>query len=104
MVHKIQDAQQDHKSAMDMLAKKISQLATSVKPPDRENISQITLRSRRGYESPVMRKDESTPPMISRGDGKLTTDKGDVEIRNTRVEDGLKRLIWRNHYLVWLIY
>ena len=52
VVHKIQDAQQEHKSAMDMLAKQMSQLATSlnemrghegripasVKPPDRENI------------------------------------------------------------------
>ena len=75
VVHKIQDAQQEHKSAMDMLAKQMSQLATSlnemrghegripasVKPPDRANISQITLRSGRGYEGPVMRKDENTP-------------------------------------------
>ena len=30
VVHKIQDAQQEHKSAMDILAKKMSQLATSL--------------------------------------------------------------------------
>ncbi|XP_047949418.1 uncharacterized protein LOC125195288 [Salvia hispanica] len=105
MVHKIQDAQQEQKSAMDMLAKQMSQLATSlnemrahegripasVKPPDRANISQITLRSGRGYEGPVMIDDESTPPMTSQVDGKLTTVQGDTEIRNTRVEDDLQK-------------
>ena len=39
---------------------------------------------------PVMKDDESIPPMTSHGDGKLTTDQGDTEIRNTRVEDGLQ--------------
>ena len=61
---------------MDMVAKQMSHIATSlsemrgnegriptsVKPPDRANISQITLRSGRGYEGPVMKDDEDVPP------------------------------------------
>ncbi|XP_042027258.1 uncharacterized protein LOC121774451 [Salvia splendens] len=64
VVHRLQDAQVEQKAAMDMLAKQLSQIATSlsemrenegripasVKPLDRANISQITLRSGRGYE------------------------------------------------------
>ncbi|XP_042005758.1 GATA zinc finger domain-containing protein 14-like [Salvia splendens] len=60
VVHKLQDAHVEHKTAMDMLAKQLSQIATSqsemrgnegritatVKPPDRANISEITLRSK----------------------------------------------------------
>ncbi|XP_047942710.1 uncharacterized protein LOC125189480 [Salvia hispanica] len=90
---------------MDMLSKKMSQLATSlseprghegripasVKPPDRANISQITLRSGRGYEGPMMKDDESVPPMTSKEDEKLTPDQRDTEIRSTRVEDDLQR-------------
>ena len=105
VVHKILDAQQEQKSAMDMLAKQMSQLATSlnemrghegripasVKPPDRANISQITLRSERGYEGPMMKDDESVSPMTSKDDEKLTPDQRDTEIRSTRVEDDLQR-------------
>ncbi|XP_047943062.1 uncharacterized protein LOC125189880 [Salvia hispanica] len=105
VVHKIEDTQQEQKSAMDMLAKQMSQLATSlnemrghegripasVKPPDLANISQITLRSGRGYEGPVMKEDESTPLLTSKEGRKLTPDLEDTEIRNIRVEDGLQK-------------
>ena len=54
---------------MDMLAKQMSQIATSlsemrgnegkipasVRPPDRENVSQITLRSGLEYKGPIMK-------------------------------------------------
>ena len=102
VVHKIQDAQQEQKSAMDMLAKQMSQLATSlnemrgnkgripasVKPPDRANISQITLRSGRGYEDPVMKNDESIPPVISNEN--VVPDRGSAE-RSTRVEEDIQK-------------
>ncbi|XP_047949020.1 uncharacterized protein LOC125194847 [Salvia hispanica] len=88
---------------MDMLAKQMSQLATSlnemrghegripasVKPPDRANISQITLRPGRGYEGLVMKEDESTPFLTSKEGG--TPDLEDTEVRNLRVEDGLQK-------------
>ncbi|XP_042029829.1 uncharacterized protein LOC121776719 [Salvia splendens] len=77
---------------MDMLAKHLSQIATSlsemrgnegripasVKPPDRANISQITLRSERGYDGPSVKKDgESiiTPLEKETGIGEAKTGK-----------------------------
>ncbi|KAL1563868.1 hypothetical protein AAHA92_06288 [Salvia divinorum] len=59
VVHKLQDAQKEQKSALDMLARQLSQIATSisemrgnegripatVKMPGKENISSIGLRS-----------------------------------------------------------
>ena len=62
-------------------------IPASVKPPDRANISQITLRSGRGYEGPVMRKDENTPLLTSK-EGKIPNLEG-PEVSNDRVEDGL---------------
>ena len=87
---------------MDMLAKQMSQIATSlsemrenegwipasVKPPDRANISQITLRSGRGYEGPVMKNDEDVPPVISNEN--VVPDHGSTE-KSTRVEDDFQR-------------
>ncbi|XP_042032331.1 uncharacterized protein LOC121779048 [Salvia splendens] len=72
VVHKLQDAQVEQQAAMDMLEKQLYQIATSlsemcrnegripasVKPPDRANVSQITLRSGREYEGPTMKIDE----------------------------------------------
>ncbi|KAL1559652.1 hypothetical protein AAHA92_09970 [Salvia divinorum] len=69
VVHKLQDAQLEQKAAMDMMAKQLSQIATSlnemrgndgkipatVKMPQRENISKITLRSGKAYDEPKMR-------------------------------------------------
>ncbi|KAL1562967.1 bifunctional endo-1,4-beta-xylanase XylA-like [Salvia divinorum] len=69
VVHKLQDAQLEQKAAMDMMAKQLSQIATSlnemkgndgkipatVKMPARENISKITLRSGKAYDEPKMR-------------------------------------------------
>ncbi|KAL1549355.1 bifunctional endo-1,4-beta-xylanase XylA-like [Salvia divinorum] len=59
MVHKLQDAQREQKAAIDMIAQQLSQIATSlneirgnegrtratVRIPDKENISQLILRS-----------------------------------------------------------
>ena len=105
VVHKIQDAQQEQKSAMDMLAKQMSQLATSlnemrenegripasVKSPDRENISQITLRSGRGYEGPVLKDDGSTPPEVNKEKESIVPNQRDTEERSTKMEDDLQR-------------
>ncbi|KAL1548155.1 hypothetical protein AAHA92_16428 [Salvia divinorum] len=66
VVHKLQDAQLEQKAAMDMMVKQLSQIATSlnamrgndekipvtVKIPERETISKITLRSGKAYEEP----------------------------------------------------
>ncbi|KAL1560388.1 hypothetical protein AAHA92_10601 [Salvia divinorum] len=75
VVHKLQDAHQEQKAAMDMLAKQLSQIATSlsemrgnkgkipatVKMPIKENISQITLRSGRAYQGPTRKADNEVP-------------------------------------------
>ena len=90
---------------MDMLAKQMSQLETSlsemrgnegripasVKPPDRANTSQITLRLGRGSEGLVMKNDENVPPMINKEDESLVPDQRSTEIRSTRVEDDLTK-------------
>ncbi|XP_047961867.1 probable serine/threonine-protein kinase DDB_G0282963 [Salvia hispanica] len=95
VVHKIQDAEQEQKAAMDMLAKQMSQLETSlnkmrgnegripasVKPPDRANISQITLRSGCGYDGPMMKNDENVSPVMS--NESLVPNKRNTEIRST---------------------
>ncbi|KAL1555251.1 hypothetical protein AAHA92_15717 [Salvia divinorum] len=74
-VHKVQDAQLEQKVAMDMLAKQLSQIATSinemrrndgkipatVKMPGKENASQITLRSEKAYEGPARRMENGGP-------------------------------------------
>ncbi|KAL1565662.1 hypothetical protein AAHA92_07847 [Salvia divinorum] len=71
VVHRLQDAQQEQKTAMDMLTRQLSQIATSinkmrgndgkipatVKMPGRENVSLITLRSSKAYEGPPMKVD-----------------------------------------------
>ncbi|XP_047961453.1 uncharacterized protein LOC125206210 [Salvia hispanica] len=67
----------------------IRRIPASVKPPDRANISQITLRSGRGYEGPEMRKDENTPLLTSK-EGK-TPDLEGPEVSNVRVEDGFQK-------------
>ena len=81
VVHKLQDTQTKHKAAMYMMTKQLSQIAVSlnemrenegklpaiVKPPDRANISQITLRSGRGYEGPTLETDEEVPIQASKG-------------------------------------
>ena len=66
---------------MDMMAKQLSlivvslnemrgnegKLPTTVKPHDRANISQITLRSRRGYEGLTLEIEEDAPAQASKG-------------------------------------
>ncbi|XP_042044806.1 uncharacterized protein LOC121790731 [Salvia splendens] len=92
LVRKLQDTQQEQKAAMDMLAKQMSHIATSlnemrgnegripasVKPPDRANISQITLRSGREYKGPTMKID----------DQELTVMRTKVENEEVRRESG----------------
>ncbi|XP_042005865.1 uncharacterized protein LOC121754599 [Salvia splendens] len=72
VVHKLQDALLEHKAALDMLTKQISQMATTlneirrhnshllatVKMPDKANISKITLRSKKDYAEPLGGTDE----------------------------------------------
>ncbi|KAL1567129.1 hypothetical protein AAHA92_02645 [Salvia divinorum] len=68
VVHKLQDAQKVQRAAMDMLARQLSQIATSlseirgnegripatVKMPGKENVSLITLQPDRNHEGPIM--------------------------------------------------
>ncbi|KAL1545167.1 hypothetical protein AAHA92_21921 [Salvia divinorum] len=68
VVHKLQDAQMEQKAAMDMLARQLSQIATSVsemrgnegripatvKMPRKENVSLITLQPDGNQERPIM--------------------------------------------------
>ncbi|XP_042009003.1 uncharacterized protein LOC121757541 [Salvia splendens] len=82
---------------MDMLAKQLSQIATSlsemrgnegmipasVQPPDRENISQITLRSGPEYDDPSTKEDKGSTPTPS--DKKTGT--REVETGKVRTED-----------------
>ncbi|KAL1544298.1 GATA zinc finger domain-containing protein 14-like [Salvia divinorum] len=84
VVHKLQDAQLEQKAAMDMLARQLAQIATSinelrgnegkipatVKTPNKENINQITLRSGRAYEGPEM----------SIGNGKCSKEGGEDKL------------------------
>ncbi|XP_042051446.1 uncharacterized protein LOC121796723 [Salvia splendens] len=86
---------------MDMLAKQMSQIATSlnelrgnegrihasVKPPDKANISQITLRSGREYKGPTMKTDEQGPTVMSKETEDTVQQKGNTEIGETRTED-----------------
>ncbi|XP_041995775.1 uncharacterized protein LOC121745894 [Salvia splendens] len=81
LVHKIHDAQQEQKAAMDMLTKKLSQMDTTlnkirghdgripatVKMPDRANISKITLSSGKDYAEPLGRTDEGDSRENSEG-------------------------------------
>ena len=104
VVHKIQDAQQEQKSAMDMLAKQMSQLATSlnemrgnegklpatVKPPDRANISQITLRSGKGYEGPKQVINEETPSQMNGEKGNQKSRGDDPGLREIPIQDDLQ--------------
>ncbi|XP_042009049.1 uncharacterized protein LOC121757591 [Salvia splendens] len=104
VVHKLQDAQVEHNAAMDMLAKQLSQIATSlsemggnegripstVKPPDRANISQITLRSGREYKGPTIKIDDGTPHVASKEKDNRTPQKKDTEIGKARAEDDIQ--------------
>ncbi|XP_047949242.1 uncharacterized protein LOC125195085 [Salvia hispanica] len=81
VVHKLQDAQQEHKAAMDLMSKQLSQIATSlsdmrgnegripasVKPPERANISQVTLRSGKAYEGPKLKVNDENVSADERG-------------------------------------
>ncbi|XP_042019181.1 uncharacterized protein LOC121767039 [Salvia splendens] len=101
VVHK---PQMEHKAAMDMMAKQLSQIATSlsemrgnegkipatVKPPDRANISQITLRSGRGYEGPTLKVDGNIPPAMSKEKENPSSYKGYTETGETRTEDDVQ--------------
>ncbi|XP_042019209.1 uncharacterized protein LOC121767074 [Salvia splendens] len=104
VVHKLQDAQMEHKAAMDVMAKQLSQITTSlsvlrgnegkipatVKPPDRENISQITLRSGHGYEGPTMKVDGNIPLAMSKEKENPSSYKGYTETGETRTEDDVQ--------------
>ncbi|KAL1531292.1 hypothetical protein AAHA92_33985 [Salvia divinorum] len=88
VVHKLQDAHQEQKAAMDVLAKQLSQIATSinemrgndgqipatVKMPDKANISQITLRSGKAYQGPSQLIDGGTVEAEKRSEGRLVQD------------------------------
>ncbi|XP_047978505.1 uncharacterized protein LOC125220377 [Salvia hispanica] len=79
VVHKLQDAQHEHKAAMDLMSKQLSQIATSlsdmrgnegripasVKSPERANISQVTLRSGKAYEGPKLKENDEMPVPMS---------------------------------------
>ena len=105
MVHKLQDAQLEHKAAMDMMAKQLSQIAVSlnemrgnegklpatVKPPDRANISQITLRSGRGYEGPTLEIDEDAPAQASKGKESQVFHKDNSRPREVHIQDDLQK-------------
>ncbi|XP_042038281.1 uncharacterized protein LOC121784171 [Salvia splendens] len=101
LVHKLQDAKQEQKAAMDMFAKQISHIATSlsemrgnegrihasVKPPDRSNISQITLRSGMEYKGPTMTLDEKEPTVMSKETEDMVQQKGNIGTGEARTED-----------------
>ncbi|KAL1569845.1 hypothetical protein AAHA92_01273 [Salvia divinorum] len=86
VVHRLQDAQQEQKAAKDMLTRQLSQIATSinemrendgkipatVKMPGKENVSQITLRSGKAYEGPMMRVENGEPSGREGGTDRLT--------------------------------
>ncbi|XP_041995648.1 uncharacterized protein LOC121745756 [Salvia splendens] len=86
---------------MDMLAKQLSQIATSlsemrgnerrihatVKPPDRANISQITLRSEQEYKGPTMRIDEGTPTGVSKEGDDLIHQKEDTGTKEAETRE-----------------
>ena len=105
MVHKLQDAQSEHKAAMDMMAKQLSQIAvslnemrgnegklpTTVKPPDRANISHITLRSGRGYEGPTLEIDEEVPTQASKGKESQVLLRDSPRPREIPVQDDLQK-------------
>ncbi|XP_047949103.1 bifunctional endo-1,4-beta-xylanase XylA-like [Salvia hispanica] len=105
MVHKLQDAQSEQKAAMDMMAKQLSQIAVSlnemqgnegklpatVKPPDRANISQITLRSGRGYEGPTLETDEEVPMQVKEGKQSQKQQEGGAEPREIIVQRDLQK-------------
>ncbi|XP_042023079.1 uncharacterized protein LOC121770414 [Salvia splendens] len=98
------DTQVEHKATMNMLAKQLSQIATSlsemcgnegripatVKPPDRANISQITLRSGREYKGPTMKIDDGTPPVVSKEKDNPTPQKEDTETGEARTDDDIQ--------------
>ncbi|KAL1568768.1 hypothetical protein AAHA92_00340 [Salvia divinorum] len=88
VVHRLQDAQQEQKAAMDMLTRQLAQIATTlneirgndgkipatVKMPDKANISQITLRSGKTYQGPSQLVDDGVAEAERRGDGELVQD------------------------------
>ncbi|XP_042062279.1 uncharacterized protein LOC121806312 [Salvia splendens] len=87
---------------MDMLANQLSQIVTSfskmrgnegripasVKPPDRANISQVTLRLGRGYGGPSVEKNEGpTPTSLGKETEKEETGTWEAETGEIRTED-----------------
>ncbi|XP_042020721.1 uncharacterized protein LOC121768296 [Salvia splendens] len=86
---------------MDMLAKQMSQIATSlnemrgnegrihalVKPPNRANISPITLRLGREYKGLTMKADKQGPTVMSKETEGTVQQKGNTETGETRAED-----------------
>ncbi|XP_042059516.1 uncharacterized protein LOC121804031 [Salvia splendens] len=78
---------------MDMVAKQMTQIAnllsemrgnegrnpSSVKPPDRANIRQITLRSGREYKGPTMKIDEREPTVVSEEKDNMVQHKENTE-------------------------
>ncbi|KAL1545774.1 hypothetical protein AAHA92_22459 [Salvia divinorum] len=85
VVHRLQDAQQEQKAAMEMLTRQLTQIATplneirendgkipaTVKMPDKVNISQITLKSGKAYQGPSQLVDDGVAEAERRGDGEL---------------------------------
>ncbi|XP_047961388.1 uncharacterized protein LOC125206139 [Salvia hispanica] len=90
---------------MDMMAKQLSQIAVSlneirgnegklpatVKPPDRANISHITLRSGRGYEGPTLEIDEEVPAQASKGKESQVFQGDSPRPREVPVQDDLQK-------------
>ncbi|KAL1532998.1 hypothetical protein AAHA92_32945 [Salvia divinorum] len=90
VVHRLQDAQNEQKAAMDKIAKQLSQIATSlseirgnegripatIKTPGKENISQIILRSEKAYEGPTMQTENGESSSRGGIDGRLIKETG----------------------------
>ncbi|KAL1569407.1 hypothetical protein AAHA92_00890 [Salvia divinorum] len=86
---------------MDMLAKQLSQIATSiskmrgndgkisatVKMSGKENISQITLRSGKAYEGPPMRAENGEPSMEEGEPEVVTEEKEEKEEKEKEKKD-----------------
>ncbi|XP_047953318.1 uncharacterized protein LOC125199303 [Salvia hispanica] len=90
---------------MDMMAKQLSQIAVSlnemwgnegklpatVKPPDRANISHITLRSGRGYEGPTLEIDEEISAQANKGKESQVFQGNSPGPREVPVQDDLQK-------------
>ncbi|XP_042051462.1 uncharacterized protein LOC121796741 [Salvia splendens] len=117
-MREIQEAQKEHRAALDMLTKKLSQVAMSlgelrgnegkihatVQPPGRENISEVSLRSGKVYQSPSSpavppvsmpgsiqeEEGESSPPDQAKGRDKCKAKMGGETLGESQGEEAEK--------------